>query len=149
MNNGKQPPEGGHYPAESAEQRGLTKGNTPNPTTAGTQRPGKVSSGLERVREMSRRDRRVQFTALLHHIDVPLLWESYERLKRKAAPGVDGVRWADYQNDLLVNLTDLTLGYTRAATVLCQASVRALPKKMAAFANLALRHWRTRLSNRR
>ncbi len=66
MNNGKQPPEGGHYPAESAEQRGLTKGNTSNPTTAGTQRPGKVPSGLERVREMSRRDRRVQFTVLLH-----------------------------------------------------------------------------------
>ena len=97
MNKGNQLPEGSQKLAESAEQRGLTKGNTPSPPTAGTQRPGKVSSGLGRVREVARRDGRVQFTALLHHIDVPLLWESYERLKRRAAPGVDGVRWADYQ----------------------------------------------------
>ena len=33
-----------------------------------------------------------QLGALLHHIDVPLLWESYEKLKCCAAPGVDGVR---------------------------------------------------------
>ncbi len=107
MNKGKQPPGGGQYPAESAERRGLAKGNTPDPSTAGTQGPGKVSSGLGRVREVARRDRRVQFTALLHHIDVPLLWASYERLKRGAAPGVDGVRWADYQDGLLENLTEL------------------------------------------
>jgi len=70
MNKGKQPPEGGQYPAESAERRGLSKRNTPNPSTAGTQRPGKVPSGLARVREVARRDRRMQFTTLLHHIDV-------------------------------------------------------------------------------
>ena len=127
MNNGKQPPEGGHYPAESAERRGLTKGNTPDPTTAGTQRSDKVSSGLARVREVARRDRRMQFTALLHHIDVPLLWESYERLKRGAAAGVDGVRWADYQGDLLENLSDL---HDRIHT----GRYRAMPSKRARIA---------------
>jgi len=58
MNKGKQPLEGGEYPAESAEQRGLAKGNTSYPTTAGTQSPGKVPSGLERVRDVARRDTR-------------------------------------------------------------------------------------------
>ena len=37
--------------AESVEQRGLAEGNTPQPTTTGTQRPDTVSSGLQRVRE--------------------------------------------------------------------------------------------------
>jgi RNA-directed DNA polymerase len=122
MNNGKQPLEGGENPAESAEQRGLAKGNTSDPTTAGTQGPGKVSSGLERVRDVARRDGRAQFTALLHHIDVPLLWESYERLKPRAAPGVDGVRWSDYQEGLLESLTDLHERIHRG-------SYRALPSK--------------------
>ena len=122
MNKGNQLPEGSQKLAESAEQRGLTKGNTPSPPTAGTQRPGKVSSGLGRVREVARRDGRAQFTALLHHIDVPLLWESYERLKRRAAPGVDGVRWADYQEGLLESLTDL---HER----IHKGSYRALPSK--------------------
>ncbi|MDB3936042.1 group II intron reverse transcriptase/maturase, partial [Granulosicoccus sp.] len=66
-----------------------------------------MSSGLERVRDVARRDDRAQFSALLHYIDVPLLWESYERLKRRAAPGVDGVRWSDYQEGLLENPNDL------------------------------------------
>lgn len=122
MNNGKQPLGGGQHPAESAEQRGLAKGNTSDPTTAGTQGPGKVSSGLERVRDVARRDDRAQFSALLHHIDVTLLWESYERLKRGAAPGVDGVRWKDYQEGLLENLTDL---HDR----IHKGSYRALPSK--------------------
>jgi len=127
MNKGKQPLEGGENPAESAEQRGLAKENTSDPTTAGTQGPGKVSSGLERVRDVARRDGRAQFTALLHHIDVPLLWESYERLKRGAAPGVDGVRWSDYQEGLLENLSDL---HER----IHKGSYRALPSKRARIA---------------
>lgn len=122
MNNGKQPLEGGQNPAESAEQRGLAKENTSDPTTAGTQSPGKVSSGLERVRDVARRDDRAQFSALLHHIDVPLLRESFERLKRSSAPGVDGVRWPDYQEGVLENLTDL---HER----IHKGSYRALPSK--------------------
>ena len=42
-----------------------------------------------------RRDRaeRVRFTALLHHITIDLLKQSYRALKRDAAPGIDGVTW--------------------------------------------------------
>jgi hypothetical protein len=47
-------------------------------------------SGLQRVREAARKDKRARFTALLHHVTVDLLRESFLALKRQAAPGVDG-----------------------------------------------------------
>ncbi len=56
MNKGSQPGNSGQRPAESAEQRGLAEGNTREPPTGGTQRPRKVSRGLEGVREETRRD---------------------------------------------------------------------------------------------
>ena len=52
-----------------------------------------VSSGLQRVREAARRDKRARFTALLHHVTVDLLRDSYYALQRPSAPGVDGVTW--------------------------------------------------------
>ena len=107
MNKGKQLSGDGEKPAELVEQRSLAKGNTRGTPTTETQGSGKVSCGLSGVREAAHRDKRLQFTALLHHIDVTLLSESYQKLKRGAAPGVDGVRWTDYQEGLLERLTDL------------------------------------------
>ncbi len=124
MNRGNQPAGAGQKPTESVEQRGLAKGNIQRTPTAGTQGPGKVSRGLLGVREAARRDKRQQFTALLHHIDVSLLQESYEKLKRGAAPGVDGVRWKDYQEGYLERLKDL---HNR----IHKGSYRALPSKRA------------------
>ena len=49
----------------------------------------------------------MKFTALLHHLTVDLLRESFYSLKRKAAPGVDGVTWQEYEDgleDRLINL---------------------------------------------
>ncbi|MBN2300963.1 MAG: group II intron reverse transcriptase/maturase [Lentisphaerae bacterium] len=66
-----------------------------------------LSSGLRRLREAARRDKSVQFTALLHHITVNLLRASYRKLNPKAAPGVDGVTWAQYGEGLEERLTDL------------------------------------------
>ncbi len=127
MNKGNQLSGDGQKLAESVEQRGLAEGNTREAPTAETQGSGKVSRGLVGVREAARRDKRLQFTALLHHIDVPLLWSSYEKLKRAAAPGVDGVRWTDYQEGLLERLTDL---HDR----IHKGSYRALPSKRARIA---------------
>jgi group II intron reverse transcriptase/maturase len=59
------------------------------------------------VRQVAERDKEVQFTALLHHVNVESLEEAYWRLRRQAAPGEDGVRWADYGQDLEANLRDL------------------------------------------
>jgi RNA-directed DNA polymerase len=66
-----------------------------------------VSSDLDRVRRVARKDRDVRFTALLHHVDVDRLRAAYWALKPKAAPGVDGVTWGDYGQDLEENLRDL------------------------------------------
>jgi len=66
-----------------------------------------VSNGLLRVREVARRDKRVRFTALLHHVNIDLLRESFQALKRQAAPGVDGVTWRQYEVDLESKLRDL------------------------------------------
>ena len=48
-----------------------------------------------------------RFTAFLHHLNVDTLRTAFFALKRKAAPGVDGVTWQDYEADLEPNLEDL------------------------------------------
>jgi RNA-directed DNA polymerase len=59
------------------------------------------------VREVARRDKDARFTALLHHVSLERLVMAYWDLSPKAAPGVDGVTWADYGQDLVANLRDL------------------------------------------
>jgi group II intron reverse transcriptase/maturase len=56
---------------------------------------------------VARKDKEARFTALLHHVDVDLLRAAYWAIRPKAAPGVDGVTWADYGQDLEANLRDL------------------------------------------
>src|SRR6202012_5661330 len=43
----------------------------------------------------------------LHHLTVALLRDSFYALKRKAAPGVDGVTWQEYETGLEGRLADL------------------------------------------
>ena len=59
-----------------------------------------MTQALDRVREAARRRKKGQFTALLHHINPDTLRTAFYALKRKAAPGVDGVTWHDYEADL-------------------------------------------------
>jgi group II intron reverse transcriptase/maturase len=66
-----------------------------------------VSQGLHGVRERARKNKQERFTALLHHVTVELLRESFYALKRKAAPGVDGVTWQEYAAGLEDRLKDL------------------------------------------
>jgi len=66
-----------------------------------------VPSALDRVRRVAQQDRSARFISLLHHVDVDRLRAAYWALKPKAAPGVDGVTWADYGQDLEANLRDL------------------------------------------
>jgi RNA-directed DNA polymerase len=49
----------------------------------------------------------MKFTALLHHLTIDLLRESFYSLKRKAAPGVDGVTWQEYELGVEDRLIDL------------------------------------------
>ena len=93
--------------AEVGEGRGPAKGNTASKTHPGHRAGPGASSALERVREAARRDKDVRFTALLHHVDPDRLWRAYWAIRPQAAPGMDGVTWAEYGRDLEANLQDL------------------------------------------
>ncbi len=75
--------------------------------TAPTQSGRKVSQGFRGVRERARRNKQERFTALLHHITPTLLRDSFYALQRNAAPGVDGMRWREYETGLEDRLKDL------------------------------------------
>ena len=79
----------GQPPAESEEGRPLIKENTHQLSTHLTQSEVRVSQGLAGVRRAARERKEMKFTALLHHLTVALLRDSFYALKRKAAPGVD------------------------------------------------------------
>jgi RNA-directed DNA polymerase len=93
--------------AEVVEERGLAKGNTTSATHPGRRAGAGVRNGLDRVREVARRDKEARFTALLHHVDLARLRAAYRAIRPTAAPGVDGVTWEAYGRDLEANLRDL------------------------------------------
>ncbi|MDA1315947.1 MAG: group II intron reverse transcriptase/maturase [Acidobacteria bacterium] len=97
----------GQPSAEAVEGSALTKENTEQPNAGRTQSRETVSSGLSRVRQAALGGKQKQFTALLHHLTVDLLRESYYALQRAAAPGVDGVRWKEYEAGLEQRLKEL------------------------------------------
>ena len=93
--------------AEAGEERERAKGNTASETRPGRSAGPGVSSELGRVRQIAQRDKEARFTALLHHVNLDRLVMAYWDLSPKASPGVDGVTWADYGQDLGANLGDL------------------------------------------
>jgi len=93
--------------AESGEGRPLIKENAGQSNTYPTQSGKGVSQGLAGVRKAAREHKEMKFTALLHHLTADLLRESFYSLKRKAAPGVDGVTWQEYESGLENRLVDL------------------------------------------
>ena len=93
--------------AEAGEGRERTEENASQSHTYSTQSETDVSQGLRSVREAAKVRKRERFTALLHHLTINLLRESFYSLKRQAAPGVDGVSWREYEAGLADRLTDL------------------------------------------
>ncbi len=93
--------------AEVVEERGLAEGNTSSTTHPGRRAGTGVRNGLDRVREVARRDKEARFTAQLHHVDLARLRTAYWAIRPAAAPGVDGVTWEAYGQDLEANLQDL------------------------------------------
>jgi RNA-directed DNA polymerase len=84
--------------AEEVEGRPLTKENTEQSNSRRAQDRERGPSGLERVREAAKQDRKLQFNNLLHHVTVDLLEQSYFGLKKKAAPGVDALAHVPWHN---------------------------------------------------
>src|SRR5258708_27424927 len=101
--------------AESVERREGAEGNTSKDRMRRTPSRVNMFSGLERVRERAKAEKKERFTALLHHVDVDLLRTSYSRLKRDAAPGVDGITWGQYEQSLEGNLVDVHARVHRGA----------------------------------
>lgn len=93
--------------AESGEGRGPAKGNAQESAMHRAQDRERTSIGLEGVRQAARRDKRMRFTTLLHHVDLGLLRASYEVLNPKAVPGTDKVTWEEYGHELEDRLIDL------------------------------------------
>jgi RNA-directed DNA polymerase len=111
----KQPNKGASAPAEAVEGRPETKENIVQPDTCPTQSGESVPQGLRGVRERARKEKKEQFTALLHHLTVDLLRASYFALQRRAAPGIDGETWQQYGHGLEDRLTDLHTRVHRGA----------------------------------
>jgi len=102
-----QPNKGAQAPAEVGEGRLRPEENTGQSHTPPAQNGQRVSQGLNGVRRAARERKQERFTTLLHHLDVDLLRDSYFALQRKAAPGVDGMRWREYGDGLEDRITDL------------------------------------------
>jgi RNA-directed DNA polymerase len=90
-------PEGRPRPLGTPGENGQVQTQSWNP----------LQSHLARVNDAAVRSRQTRFTALFHHLDVAALERAFRRLRRKAAPGVDGVTVADYERDLESNLRAL------------------------------------------
>jgi group II intron reverse transcriptase/maturase len=87
-----------------------------------------VSQGLDRVRHAARQRKKERFTALLHHVTIESLRDAFLALKRRAAPGVDGVTWKDYEAGLEDNLLDLHARVHRGTYRALPVRRRFIPK---------------------
>ena len=90
--------------AEAVEGRRPAKGNAASEPRAGLSAGQGVSGARAQV---PRKDRDARFTALLHHVTVERLEAAYRAIRPAAAPGVDGVTWRDYGQNLEENLRGL------------------------------------------
>nr|VGM20481.1 Retron-type reverse transcriptase [Klebsiella pneumoniae] len=93
--------------AESVERRSGAKGNAEQPHMRRTQSRESMSQRLSRVREAAKQRKKERFTALFHLLTVEALEAAFLSLSRKAAAGVDGIRWMDYAGNMKNNITEL------------------------------------------
>jgi hypothetical protein len=143
LNNGGQPP------AEGMEGRRPTKENIEQPTPLRTQSRSSESSGLLGVREVARKEKRTRFTALLHHVTVSRLQDSFYALKREAAPGVDAVTWHEYETDVDTKLVALHHKCTKGRIERNRHGEPTSRRMMDDSAPWASQPWRTKSSSMR
>jgi RNA-directed DNA polymerase len=93
--------------AETVEERRPAEGNTDSTTRPGRSAGSGVSSGLDRVREVARRDMDVRFAALLAPCRPGPPPSGPPGDPPGGCAGVDGVTWTAYGQDLEANLRDL------------------------------------------
>src|ERR1700730_15302611 len=102
-----QPNNEGQPSAEAGEGRAQTQENIVQSHMRPTQSGERMSQGFHDVRQTAKGRKQERFTALLHHLSVRLLRDSFYALQRQASPGVDGVTWQEYETGLEDRLVDL------------------------------------------
>jgi len=103
----KSPNKDGLPSAEAMEPRAGAEENAGGQNTHRTLSRKRVTTALARVRERAKQRKKEKFTALLHHINPDSLKLAFYALKRDAAPGVDGMTWQEYEQNLDTRLEDL------------------------------------------
>jgi RNA-directed DNA polymerase len=69
-----------------------------------------------RIRQAAQKDKKLQFTALWHHVyNIACLRDAYLSIKRHAAPGLDDQTWQQYGENLEANIQDLSGRLKRGA----------------------------------
>jgi RNA-directed DNA polymerase len=102
--------------AEMVEERDRAKGNPAKRNKPWTLTQEGLPSALERVGQAARQDKKLRFTALLHHIyDEDRLRRAYMAIEHDAAAGIDGETWKHYGENLRENLEDLSGRLARGA----------------------------------
>jgi hypothetical protein len=142
----------GQPDAEWVEPRAGAEGNAAQQRMRRAQDRASVSQALDRIRKAAKERKKERFTALLHHVDVPMLRTAFYALRRDAAPGADGLTWQDYESDLDRRVEDLhdrvhrggSIGERTGRNHRGGGSLRSL---MGDSARWRLPRWRTRLSS--
>src|SRR6266705_3003937 len=115
--------------AELVEPRAATKGNAGQQSTYRAQDRASVSQALECVRQAARQRKKERFTALLHHVNPAMLRMAFYAMKRDAAPGVDGMTWEAYEEDLDRRIENLYARVKRGAYRALPARRSYIPKE--------------------
>src|SRR6266849_3189213 len=95
------------------------------------------------------RNKKEKLTALLHHVSIDVLRWAFFNLKKRAAPGADGLTWTDYAANLDRNLTDLHARVHSGAYRALPCVANTYPRWMANNGRSALLPWKTKSSRQR
>ena len=90
-----------------AEGRGQPEGTLRKEAGVRTQSRVAFPPNLARVNAAAGKAAQTRFTALLHHVDAGALERAFQRQKRQASAGIDGMTVAMYEQDLPARLRDL------------------------------------------
>ena len=114
--------------AEPVERRGGAKENAELQSTVRTQSREAVSRAQARIRKVLTRNKTERLTTLLHHITLDVLRAVFFSLKKTAAPGIDGMTWVYYAEELEANLRDLHARVHRGAYRALASRRQYIPK---------------------
>jgi retron-type reverse transcriptase len=93
---------------------------------------------LERISELSGRNKETVFNNLGHLINIPLLKELYHQLEENKAVGIDKVTKAEYGEKLDENLSNLLIRIRRSTYRPQAARIVEIPKEDGSYRPLAI-----------